>query len=76
VLPILLDKVLPMSPVARSSVLEIWELYRAHKAPLVVLTGGVMPWNKGLPPESALMSEIMQVLPPRKSVCRRHCSAE
>ena len=25
------------------------ELYRAHKAPLVVLSGGGMPWNKGLP---------------------------
>jgi uncharacterized SAM-binding protein YcdF (DUF218 family) len=38
------------------------ELYRAHKAPLVVLSGGGKPWNKGLPPESAQMAEIMQML--------------
>jgi len=38
------------------------ELYRAHKAPLVVLSGGGMPWNEGLPPESAQMAEIMQML--------------
>jgi uncharacterized SAM-binding protein YcdF (DUF218 family) len=38
------------------------ELYRAHKAPWVVLSGGRMPWNEGLPPESAQMAEIMQML--------------
>ena len=30
------------------------ELYRAHKAPLVVLSGGVMPWNKGYRPSRPL----------------------
>jgi uncharacterized SAM-binding protein YcdF (DUF218 family) len=38
------------------------ELYRAHKAPLVVLSGGVMPWNMGQPPESSQMAKIMQLL--------------
>lgn len=38
------------------------ELYRARKAPLVILSGGSRPWNKGLPPESAQMAEIMQML--------------
>ena len=37
-------------------------LYRDHKAPLVILSGGRMPWNNGLPPESAQMAEIMQML--------------
>jgi uncharacterized SAM-binding protein YcdF (DUF218 family) len=38
------------------------ELYRTHKAPLVVLSGGGRPWDKGLPPESDQMTEIMQML--------------
>jgi uncharacterized SAM-binding protein YcdF (DUF218 family) len=51
------------------------ELYRAHKAPLVVLSGGVMPWNKSLPPESALMSEIMQMLGvPRSAILEESAS--
>jgi len=51
------------------------ELYRADKAPLVVLSGGVMPWNKGLPPESALLSEIMQVLGmPRSAILEESAS--
>lgn len=51
------------------------ELYRAHKAPLVVLSGGVMPWNKGLPPEAALMSEIMQMLGvPRSAILEESAS--
>jgi uncharacterized SAM-binding protein YcdF (DUF218 family) len=38
------------------------ELYRTHKAPVVILSGGAMPWNKNLPPESAQMAEIIQML--------------
>jgi uncharacterized SAM-binding protein YcdF (DUF218 family) len=38
------------------------ELYRAHKAPLVVVSGGAVPWSQGRPPESTEMSEIMQML--------------
>jgi uncharacterized SAM-binding protein YcdF (DUF218 family) len=51
------------------------ELYRAHKAPLVVLSGGGMPWNKGLPPESAQMSEIMHMLGvPRSAIVEESAS--
>jgi uncharacterized SAM-binding protein YcdF (DUF218 family) len=51
------------------------ELYRAHKAPLVVLSGGDMPWNKGLPPESAQMSEVMQMLGvPRSAILEESAS--
>jgi uncharacterized SAM-binding protein YcdF (DUF218 family) len=38
------------------------ELYTTHHAPLVVLSGGSMPWSKSLPPESAQMSAILQML--------------
>ncbi len=38
------------------------QLYRDHRAPLVVVSGGGMPWNKDLPPESAQMAEIMHML--------------
>src|SRR5262249_55481499 len=37
------------------------ELYRSQKAPLVVLGGGVMPWNEGAALESAQMAEVMQM---------------
>ena len=51
------------------------ELYRAHKAPLVVLSGGGMPWNEGLPPESTQMSEIMQMLGvPRSAILEESAS--
>jgi uncharacterized SAM-binding protein YcdF (DUF218 family) len=51
------------------------ELYQAHKAPLVVLSGGVMPWNKGLAPESAQMCEVMQMLGvPRKAILQESTS--
>jgi uncharacterized SAM-binding protein YcdF (DUF218 family) len=51
------------------------ELYRAHKAALVVLSGGVMPWNEGRPPESAQMSEIMQMLGvPRSAILEESAS--
>ena len=51
------------------------ELYRAHKAPLVILSGGGMPWNEGLPPESTQMSEIMQMLGvPRSAILEEPAS--
>ena len=51
------------------------ELYRTHKAPLVILSGGGMPWNKGLPPESAQMAEIMQMLGvPRSAILEESAS--
>jgi len=37
------------------------ELYREHKAPVVVLSGQGMPWNKSFPPESAQMAEILKL---------------
>ena len=51
------------------------ELYRDHKAPLVVLSGGRMPWNPRLPPESAQMAEIMQMLGvPRSAILEESAS--
>lgn len=51
------------------------ELYRAHKAPLVVLSGGDMPWNRGLSPESTQMAEIMQMLGvPRSAILEESAS--
>lgn len=38
------------------------ELYREHKAPLIVIDGGKSPWDKSLPPESKLMAEILKIL--------------
>ena len=53
------------------------ELYRAHKAPLVILSGGGMPWNEGLPSESAQMSEIMQMLGvPRSAILEESASRD
>jgi uncharacterized SAM-binding protein YcdF (DUF218 family) len=51
------------------------ELYRTHKAPLVILSGGGRPWNKGLPPESDQMAEIMQILGvPRSAILEESAS--
>jgi len=51
------------------------ELYRTHKAALVVLSGGGMPWNEGSPPESAQMAEIMQMLGvPRSAILEESAS--
>jgi uncharacterized SAM-binding protein YcdF (DUF218 family) len=53
------------------------ELYRDHKAPLVVLSGGMMPWNRGLPPESTQMAEIMQMLGvPRAAILEESASRD
>ena len=50
-------------------------LYRAHKAALVVLSGGGMPWNEGVPPESAQMAEIVQMLGvPRSAILEESAS--
>jgi len=38
------------------------ELYRTHHGALMVLSGGRMPWSESLPPESAQMSTIVQML--------------
>jgi uncharacterized SAM-binding protein YcdF (DUF218 family) len=51
------------------------ELYRAHKAALVVLSGGGMPWSRSVPPESALMTDIMQMLGvPRSAILEESSS--
>ena len=50
-------------------------LYRTHKAPLVVLSGGGGAWNQDLPPESAQMSEIIQMLGvPRSAILEESSS--
>ena len=50
-------------------------LYRTHKAQLVVLSGGGRPWNKGFPPESDQMAEIMQMLGvPRSAILEESVS--
>jgi len=51
------------------------QLYRERKAPLVILSGGGMPWNEGMPPESAQMSEVMQMLGvPRSAILEESSS--
>jgi uncharacterized SAM-binding protein YcdF (DUF218 family) len=51
------------------------ELYNDRKAPFVILSGGGPPWNEGLPPESAQMAEIMQMLGvPRSAILEESAS--
>ena len=38
------------------------KLYRDGKAPLVILSGGQLPWDKGLPPQSAQMAEAIEMM--------------
>ncbi len=37
-------------------------LYRAHKAPYVIVSGGAVPWRSGDPVESEGMSELIQLM--------------
>ena len=37
-------------------------LYREHKAPFVILSGGTSPWKKGDPPECEAMSAIIGLM--------------
>jgi len=51
------------------------QLYRDHKAQLVVVSGGSMPWNEGTPPESTQMAEVMQMLGvPRSAILEESSS--
>jgi uncharacterized SAM-binding protein YcdF (DUF218 family) len=51
------------------------QLYRDHKAQLVILSGGGMPWNEGMPPESTQMAEVMQMLGvPRSAILEESSS--
>jgi uncharacterized SAM-binding protein YcdF (DUF218 family) len=38
------------------------KLYRDGKAPIVILSGGRLPWTKALPPESAQMAEVIEMM--------------
>jgi uncharacterized SAM-binding protein YcdF (DUF218 family) len=38
------------------------KLYREGKAPIVILSGGQLPWRKVLPPESAEMAEVIEIM--------------
>lgn len=38
------------------------KLYREGKAPTVILSGGQLPWRKDLPPESAGMAEVIEIM--------------
>jgi len=38
------------------------KLYRDGKAPIVILSGGQLPWRKALPPESAQMAEVIEIM--------------
>jgi uncharacterized SAM-binding protein YcdF (DUF218 family) len=38
------------------------KLYRDGKAPIVILSGGQLPWRKALPPLSAEMAEVIEML--------------
>jgi uncharacterized SAM-binding protein YcdF (DUF218 family) len=38
------------------------ELYRAGKAPVVILSGGQMPWTKDRPPMSQGMAEVIELM--------------
>ena len=38
------------------------ELYRAGKAPIVILSGGQMPWARDRPPLSQGMAEVIELL--------------
>ncbi len=38
------------------------ELYRAGKAPIVILSGGQMPWTKDQPPMSQGMAEVIELM--------------
>jgi uncharacterized SAM-binding protein YcdF (DUF218 family) len=38
------------------------KLYRDGKAPIVILSGGQLPWRKALPPLSAEMAEVIEIM--------------
>jgi uncharacterized SAM-binding protein YcdF (DUF218 family) len=38
------------------------KLYRDGKAPLVIVSGGQLPWDKNLPPQSAQMAEAIEMM--------------
>jgi uncharacterized SAM-binding protein YcdF (DUF218 family) len=38
------------------------KLYRDGKAPIVILSGGQLPWRKALPPVSAEMAEVIEIM--------------
>ena len=38
------------------------KLYRDGKAPLIVVSGGQLPWNKDRPPESEEMAQVLQMM--------------
>jgi len=38
------------------------KLYRDGKAPIVILSGGRLPWNKTLPPESDEMAQVLELM--------------
>jgi uncharacterized SAM-binding protein YcdF (DUF218 family) len=38
------------------------KLYRDGKAPIVILSGGQLPWRKDLPPLSAEMAEVIEIM--------------
>jgi len=51
------------------------KLYREGKAPLVILSGGQLPWLKSLPPMSETMSEFIELMGiPKSAVVQESAS--